>query len=275
MNSVKKASPNDLVIFKTITDFVSSLKTCYGDKKNTNTHALNLYNRLITNVKLQDDALMERHIQIFRDFCRANAQCIEESNTEFKQSKIEFTEKIYINMDYFCKQAQTPDLSIIFEYLLTISAHVDPDSKAKDILKKLKESDPSNLISNVFETINKEIEGKNIENPMEFIGDFVKSDSFHTIVDDISNVITSDKMDLPTLLNTFQNILGNDIDLSQLANLIPSGGNGQGMDMAKMMSMFMGGNMDLSKMDPEALRALLPSPQVKTAPPPAADLDVD
>ena len=139
-----KTTPQDLQVFQIITDFVGNLHEFFGEKKSnySGSRALVMYNRLISKMTFNDQDMILRHIDVFRQFCKGNRERILARNSEFNTPMISFTEKIYINMNHIFKTADKDTSQVIWEYLLSIAAHVDPESGSKDILKQLQTVQP-------------------------------------------------------------------------------------------------------------------------------------
>lgn len=132
----RKTSGNDLATFQLIVDFVTSLHDCFSQHKSASNHALSLYNRLIHNMNFKDDTNILRHVDSFRTYCIDNRDDIKAKQASLSH-RVSFTDKIYIDIGYFLNQADQDTSDVIWEYILAISAYVDPDSKAKEILQHM------------------------------------------------------------------------------------------------------------------------------------------
>lgn len=120
--------------FEVISEFVINLHS-YFEKENI--HSLNLYHRLITNHKHEDISTLDRHISIWRDFCVANRDAIRDRTGVFDRN-VSFSSKIYVNLNHMFTKADENTAHVMCEYLLTISAYLDPESNAKQILQRIK-----------------------------------------------------------------------------------------------------------------------------------------
>ena len=79
---------------------------------------------------------IEKHISIFKSFCTQNRDMILNKDITKLCStnyKVEFSEKVYIDFKAIFKVADKDTKSVIFDYLLTISALVDPAAAKKPI----------------------------------------------------------------------------------------------------------------------------------------------
>ncbi len=155
----RKTSGNDLATFQLIVDFVTSLYDCFSQHKSASNHALSLYNRLIHNMNFKDDTNILRHVDAFRTYCIDNRENIKAKQTS-GSSRVSFTDKIYIDIGYFLSQADQDTADVIWEYILAISAYVDPDSKAKEILQNMYHStdggggvSPQDMMGSMMQTM--------------------------------------------------------------------------------------------------------------------------
>lgn len=136
---MSKPTASELYAFQTITDFVSSLADMFGGEKHHHTKALLLYNRLISKTQINDKPVIQKHLSAFRSFCNKNRENLKE-HRELNPKKIVFSERIYIHVGFFMKKADVDTQKTILEYILTLSALLDPMSQAKELLQQLRES---------------------------------------------------------------------------------------------------------------------------------------
>jgi len=85
-----------------------------------------------------NDDLILRHVSIFRSFCVAGRDAILEMDVSKLPNggMIVFSERIYVPLLYFFKESDESTVATIWEYLLTLSAILDPLSDAKRVLKQ-------------------------------------------------------------------------------------------------------------------------------------------
>lgn len=139
---MSKPTASDLYAFQTITDFVSSLADMFGGEKNVHVKALLLYNRLISKTQINDKPVIQKHLSAFRSFCNKNRNNLKEQR-ELNPKRISFSDRIYIHVGFFMKNADVDTRKTILEYILTLSALLDPMSQAKELLQQLRSSDDS------------------------------------------------------------------------------------------------------------------------------------
>ena len=124
----RKSTGNDLQAFQTILDFVTNLNEFFGEGN----RSLGLYYRLISKMSFQDDDLILRHLGVFKEFCVLNRTSIL-NQSHITHPKIQFSEKIYIDINYILKSADNETTQVIWDYILAISALLDPENNAKEI----------------------------------------------------------------------------------------------------------------------------------------------
>lgn len=211
----KKTCGNDLTTFQTILDFVTNLNDYFGNEKHSSVRPLNLYHRLISKMSITDDDLILRHINVFKIFCENNREAIRSQNKELNSTKIIFTDRIFIDMQYILNKADDESLSAIWEYLLTISAYVDPENKTKQLLQELKDKNtPENdFLSNMLETMGSKMGSENggmdMSNPMSMIGNLMNSDLLKNMMGSMNDNVENGKLDLGKLMGTMTGLISN------------------------------------------------------------------
>jgi hypothetical protein len=212
---IHKTNSNDLQAFQTISDFVSNLHECFGSRKNK---SLNLYYRLISKLSFNDDELILKHIEVFKSFCVKNRKAIINRTTNFASTRIKFSEKIFIDMNYIFNHSDEDTTPIIWEYLLSIRALVDPENKTKELLKQLKKTNTDNpspendLIANMFNLISSNMpntDDNNSINPMEIIGTMMNSNLLGNLMGSMNTNLENGNIDFGKLLNSVQGLVDN------------------------------------------------------------------
>lgn len=239
MQSVsKKTSGKDLSSFQTILEFVTNLQDHFGSGKHPSVRPLNLYHRLISKMSFRDDDLIIRHVDIFKNFCIANREQIRERNESLKTSNIEFSDRIYIDMSFIFNRADSDSKEAIWEYLLAISAYVDPENKTKELLQQLRDSSDGsenkegNFLANMIETMSSQFPTENSSsttNPMSMISSLMGSDMIGKLMGSMTDNIDNGSLDLGKLMGTMTGLISNvkkeidksdDPNLKQLLNMI-------------------------------------------------------
>ena len=209
------SSDYNLLTFKAITKFVSELSETFG----TDNHSLKLYARLLDKTTISHDNAMKKHIDIFRNFCIKNRDCITSKNTTFVNSKIEYSPKVFIDLDDIFKNSDAETANVIWKHLLTISALVDPAGKAKEILKNNKESKEANFLSDILNKVENTVSPNS--NPLEAVSSIMSSGLFTDLISGMNNGIQDGSLDLSKLMGTVQqmctSIGGGNIDLAKMA----------------------------------------------------------
>jgi hypothetical protein len=130
----KELSGVELSAFKTIVDFVNNLyEYCENIAHN---RPLQLYHRLIYKLSFSDVALIQRQLDVFKTFCIANRVELRSKSIPLNYPKVVFSDNIYIDVGYFFKIVSDEVKDTIWDYLLTISAHLDPENKTKELLQQ-------------------------------------------------------------------------------------------------------------------------------------------
>ena len=220
-------NPTDynLITFKAITTFISQLNEIFGsDKQN---FSLKLYNRLISKTTISHDKAIQKHIDIFKDFCTTNRDGL--LNKDIKKiitHKIIYSDKVYIDFSNIFKRADKETTSVIWKHLLTISALVDPAGNAKEILKNSPDNIEADFLTDIINKVETHVSPG--ANPMEAINSIMSSGVFTELISGMNSGIQDGKLDLGKLMGTVQKMcvsIGVDNKESSTAM------SGDGMDM--------------------------------------------
>ena len=237
-----KTQDHTLSLFKAITSFVTSLNECYGPTQKT----LQLYARLISKTTLMDDTPINRHIEAFKIFCAANKDAIlEKNNQKFVEERISYNERVYIDMAIVFKQASGAEKKIIWKHLLSIFALIDPQSKAKDILKDFLKKDGNGgkeeeFLSDIFDKVGNNIDSEG--NPLQAVGNLMSSGLFTDIVGSMSTGLESGELDLGKLMGSMQGMV------SGIGNMAQQDGQEQPPEMTEMLGQMNAMMGNLNKM---------------------------
>ena len=236
---------NHLVVFKSISNFISSLNECFGKEQKT----LQLYARLISRTTVQHEDAIDKHVNIFRKFLNDNKEEILNKSTEFPQTKITYNDRVYINMSPILKKADSSEKDIIFQHLLNIYSQIDPESNAKKVLrdsmKKNRDADDNgaeeNFINNLIENVSKNVDEN--DDPLKTVNNIMQSGVFTDLLGGMSNGINNGELDLGKLMGTVQTMVTSLSNLESDVNIPKMGGGGgnpQQPDLGNMMSQMMG-----------------------------------
>lgn len=210
--------------FNTICNFIRDLNGSFGNRQKS----LMLYGHLIEKTGLIHIEPVKKHIGIFKHFVEENRDAIEGRNKNaFKTDTIFYSEKVGINMRSIFELCDKEEEKVIWTHLLTISAVLDPLGNAKQVLKTIsattsnKNAQGDNFLKNIMEKIGSEVENCDADNinPMQMIGNLMSSGALNDIFQSISSGVNDGNLDLGSMLNTMQSMVGN---LNQMVPPQPS-----------------------------------------------------
>jgi len=234
----KNSMDYNLLIFKTISTFVNELSDIFSSQN----HPLKLYQRLINKTTVNHEKTIEKHILAFRKFCISNRDLILSKNISKLssiESKIEYSDKVFIDFESIFKSADKDTTMVIFDHLLTISALVDPTSKAKEILKNDEKSKEADFLSTMIEKVEENVD-INSSNPMEVVNSIMSSGVFNDLLSNMNNSLQDGSLDLGKLVGTVEKLC---------SNMAPKGidGGGGGANNINLMQML--GSLNLGNLN--------------------------
>ena len=227
---INKMDDNSLIIFKAITKFVSVLCDNYGKKQKS----LQLYDRLIKKTTVSHEKVILKHIDCFRKFCVQNRSCIVNKKTNWSNTTIVYSDRVFINISMIFSKADKADIPIIWDHLLTISALTDPQGNAKKVLKDQKLKMPfksdggkeDEFLSGLIDKVSDNVDPDS-KNPMEAVTGMLSSGVFTELVSDMNTGLESGELSLGRLMGSVQNMM---------TKMNPSGSAPEGMpDIGGMM----------------------------------------
>ena len=238
---MSNSSDYNLITFKALSKFVNELAEMFS----ADNHSLKLYNRLIQKTTLSHDNAIRKHIDIFRTFCINNRDCIINKNTNLTNPALEYSEKVFINFSDIFKESDPETSSVIWNHLLTISALVDPSSKAKEILKNSKDAKEADFLSNILNKVESNVNPNS--NPLEAVSSIMSSGVFTELISGMNNGIQDGSLDLGKLMGTVQQMCSSigGVDISKMASAAAESQNGSENSTVEPMSLLtsMMGNM--------------------------------
>lgn len=205
---------NTALAFNTICNFIRDLSASFGNKQKS----LLLYGHLIEKTGLIHIEPVKKHISIFKKFVDDNQEAIEDRNkSKLRTRSISYSDKVAIDMKAVFELCDKEEENVIWTHLLTISAVLNPLGNAKQILKELsssssaKKGDENNFLKNIMEKIGSEVENYDTENmnPMQMIGNMMSSGALNDIFQSISSGLNDGELDLGSMMNTMQSLVGN------------------------------------------------------------------
>lgn len=202
-----------LVVFKVISNFITELAECFDGKN----RPLRLYRRLLKHVTFEDETHMQKHIEVFKAFSVVNRDAISKKDKSLiKEPVIKFSDKVFLNMETIFNLSPDKETSnAIWQHLLTISAYLDPESKAKEILKTEKvkknlEADSSkeaNFLTDVIGKIQDTVDTSSASDPKDVVSNILSSGVFNDVLSSINNSVEDGSLDLSKLMNTVQGMV--------------------------------------------------------------------
>lgn len=224
-----------LIVFKVISNFVLELAEYFANKNKS----LKLYRRLLKHVTVEDETHMNKHIDIFKNFCVSNRDALlAKDSSKIVEPMIKFSDKVFINMNTIFSQTKDEDTKgAIWQHLLTISAYVDPEGNAKEILKTEKvkstlNADPSqeaNFLTNMIEKIQSSVDTSSSSDPKDVVSNILGSGLFSEVLSSVNSSVEDGSLDLGKLMNTVQ---------SMVSNLGGEGAPGEMPDLSSITQMF-------------------------------------
>lgn len=193
---------SDTLAFDSILNFLSDLAEAFP-----NTSAGSYYS-YITNIKVGDKEERSKNVKLFSAFCAANRdEIVKDSLEQLKMHKICYSdsEVPFDIQEVFDDSTFSDNREIILKHLLTISALVDEESNAKQILLSMERSnifgDPS--ITSLFGKITEDIERQDMggtTDPMKMIENLMKSESFGSLVSSLTSKVQSGEINVNNLM---------------------------------------------------------------------------
>jgi hypothetical protein len=238
------ADNTSVLIFNSICGLITDLNTAFGSKHKS----IVLYNRLLEKTGIVNIGPVNKHIDCFRKFFNTNQKGMEEQdNTLFVESKISYSDRVYVDINTVLTQSDPENREIIWRHLLTIWGLIDPTSQAKKILQEnVKQAAESGskeeqFLAGIIEKVEKSVGGVEIDqaNPMSSIGTLMQSGAFTGLISDMQTGLSDGSLDISKLLGSVQGMMikmnagsGSDASMPDLSSMMSM--------MAPMMNNIMG-----------------------------------
>jgi hypothetical protein len=233
---MSNSSDYNLITFKALSKFINELAEMFS----ADNHSLKLYNRLIQKTTLSHDNAIRKHIDIFRTFCTGNRECIINKNKNLVNPVLEYSDKVFINFSDIFKESDAETSSVIWNHLLTISALVDPSSKAKEILKNSKDTKEADFLSNILNKVENNVNPNS--NPLEAVSSIMSSGVFTELISGMNNGIQDGSLDLGKLMGTVQQMCSSigGVDINKMAASSQGGSENPPIDPMSLLTGMMG-----------------------------------
>ena len=194
-------SDYNLIAFKAISDFTSQLGEIFATKDKN--HSLKLYEHFLNKTTLTHTKAINKHIDVFREFCIANREAITNKNTsKLVQNKVSYSKRVYIDFANIFKESDVETTNVIWKHLLTISALVDPAGKAKKVLQESKDTKEANFLSDIINKVENNVNPN--ANPLEAVTSIMSSGVFNELITGMNSGIQNGDLDLGKLMGTVQ-----------------------------------------------------------------------
>jgi hypothetical protein len=211
-----------LLTFKAIASFIHDMNEIYG----SNYKPLLLYSALVEKTGIIHEEPIRKHLTVFQQFLVDNEEAIMTRNEKImKDSTIRYSEKVFINMAEIFEMAGN-DKASIWQHLLTLSALLNPASKAKEILRKDKETkEPEDdFLSHLVDKVGKHIDPSST-NPMESMNNLVASGVFGELMSSMDKGIGDGTLDMQKMVGSLQNMIGSLSTMMDVDKMKGPGGN--------------------------------------------------
>ena len=245
----KKLDDTGLITFKAITDFTTDLEKVFGKDQ----ASLRLYSRLIEHTRLLHVEPILKHIEAFKEFCVDNREAIiEKSDSDLVNTKIRYSEKVFINMESLFRLADKSTKEVMWSHLLTISALTDPSSQAKKVLSdsiKQKQArggtgSEEKFLSSIIDKVEQHVDPETITNPMQAVTQIMTSGVFTDLIGNMNEGLQSGDLDLGRLMGAVQGMVGSMGGMGGMGGMM--GGMGESSDATGASEM--GGMPDMGAM---------------------------
>lgn len=199
---------HDFMAFKAISSMVIDVASQFGKGQ----RSLALYARLLEKTMVAHEDAIKKHISAFRAFSSANRDAIKSKDaTKLLSPTVAYSTNVFINFsNLFSKCAQDPDSTgAIWGHLQTISAIVDPEGGAREVLKQAQKQEgggESNFLTDIIQTIESNID-PDARNPSEAISSMLASGALNNIMTDMTTQMESGNLDLGNMLGAVQGMM--------------------------------------------------------------------
>lgn len=203
---------NTILIFKSITGFISDLNTEFGSKHKS----IALYNRLLEKTGIVHVGPVHKHINCFRSFFSSNVKAMEEQNISlFLEPRISYSDRVYVDVLTIFRQSSEESSSIIWKHLLTIWGLIEPTSQAKRILNEsIKQSNgadkESKFLSDIIERVEKSVSSSDVDvnsNPMAAVSNLMNSGVFTDLINGMQTGLSDGSLDIGKLMGSVQGMM--------------------------------------------------------------------
>ena len=235
--------------FTRILTFVKEVNNLFGEKYPN----ISLYYKLLKKTPIANKGAIRKQNAVFKTFLETNKEAIIEKDIGlFKEDKISFSERVFINITQVLKEADDNDN--IYKHLQVISAILIKDEKMLEALKDNRDNE-TKFLNKFMGKVENTFKGSEINDPIKAAMSLMGSG----ILTDMSKEIQSGKLNIGKLIGNLQGMMtdvaqdikesspnseeANKVNetLNNLPNMINSLMSGEGGDIMGMVSGLMGG----------------------------------
>jgi hypothetical protein len=234
--------------FTRILTFVKEINVLFGEKYPN----ISLYYKLLKKTPISNKGAIRKQNTVFRTFLENNKDAIIEKDLSlFKEDKISFSERVFINITQVLKESD--DNENIYKHLQLISAILIKDEKMVEALKDTRDNE-TKFLNKFMGKVENTFKGSEINDPIKAAMSLMGSG----ILTDMSKEIQSGKLNIGKLIGNLQGMMtdvAKDIKenspnseeadkvnetLNNLPNMINNLMSGEGGDIMGMVSGLMG-----------------------------------
>lgn len=209
-----------LKIFGLIKQFISTVNECYGN----NFINIQLYNRLLEKTTEEHTESIAKHIELFKNFAIENEEMIKERSTSFTNSKIEYSEKVFLDMKDIIDKCNGGEKKKVWKYIILISSKMNTNINAKELLEESDDKGSNNFLQDIMDTVDENI-NKDASNPLEAMGGLISSGVFTNIVEKMTSGLQNGELNIGNLLGSVNSMMGDMGENEEMTNLLGNMGN--------------------------------------------------
>ena len=135
--------------------------------------------------------------------------------TKFVESKIVYSERVYVDIVSVLKHCDTDCSIVIWQHLLTIWGLIDPTSQAKQNLKEMmknedgSESKESDFLNSIIDKVEKSVDPSkmNTSNPMEMVSSLMQSGVFNELITGMQGGLSNGSLDMEKLMGSVKGMM--------------------------------------------------------------------
>ncbi len=225
--------------FNKILNFVSSVSTVHPGYKQ-----LKMYNHLLKKIQeVNNENLIEKNVELFRVFCLENKEAImTNSEKDLSNTRIKYSETVVFDINHLFSISDRDTKKSVWEHLLCILgtfSDADTVKNIKDIVKKNDDKEQE-FITNIMSKVENSMTAGS--NPTDLLSS--------GMLTDITNGLNNGDLDVSKLLGVVKGLVSNldkqvddgDVETKQtigmMSNLINNIGNdnGDNIDLSQMMN---------------------------------------